>query len=1266
MSRQHHESSGDSDAATAGRRDGGRRRGHYYARSSSQGWDDDDDPDDPNDNEEEEGCCCCADADDPQLLQRLSNGRKKYEHPHASNNDAGNRGIGVDDVHHRTRARYLMEASSACNVGLASALYREDDSAEAGYDRSGEMGSGSGGAAAPGAAAAAAEGGGSASSVAGSVASDTSVSSTAAVAGSTACYRRRRSLGSPRDLPEYGRKKRSWSCFPSEKRQSDDDDGDGDEFSVDDGGRPPSGKAPRDPTSSIKSNNGSRKPKSEQSGCETSSSNDDIGNDGRTSSSSSSFESILNDTKLIGKHKLLTLESAHHSIHLVAEFIRDEEEAGESVTFRRSFFLPLWQRLKDQGSSSSPGSSSSIRSNSCRWKHVPSRDPLANFVFVPPNSKLGARGKSGMDYYITEEHVAFDVLEDVRLISESLSESFAQNARYFSMLLPILDWAVREDVEYEHARRERCSSTLLSRGNVDSSSGGICNGNIDNWGGTPNKKRRTRGSRSISNNRSGGNSSSMRGNIDSTGNSGIINGNIGSSGSSSTLNKKKLRGRGGGRNDHRSRNYSSFGLEDCAQRLPTTKTDTSDEFSEIGKTSPLGEETNGYDPNDGKEDGNQDECAICGDGGELICCDNCDKAYHATCLQVEPETLPDPWHCPSCVNNDDNNGNKKVASHLPEDQQNGMEPASNDNGFDKSAILQNDDDNVMPPCNLIGVEPKVFMPIEILDRDYIWNMAQIVGISYGNDQDQTNPEGKQNSCGPNAPLSPICHVTVRREGWGEEWDETLPYPNSRLARIFTYTKKVKCLVALFDEPLDMTAGDLLLARSNSNKNNNNMTEPRKDNNNNIANWTDVWPCTVTFRMPHPDQNETSEAFKCLREDNTQIFVHPYSTDLLPKSVQRQMMHGGKWVSEKKLRPWKDLDVKNPKASPAGNPILCELPSKGRREGEEASASSAVDNMAYYFVQNFSKAYRAAQSDYWIRGRLPSNALLGGALLKDEYRVSNVGGGVVDGVKYTGSFPTKEGGDQIRIGSIPSLLAFGATQSGLKAASDVVDLTKSDDSAHNLPASKVPFVPAPFLPPPIPMKDVAYPGQGVRRLPDSNRWAGILRGPGNDIFLGSYTSQSEAAYAVKLASAQSKAENSSDMVGTTKESEGQIKSTLHLPHFPNFQEKSPFGSNAGRVADLMNTPIESIVSAFEETQQLTSNQKQSSQPRFRLRDWMAQHHKHVQHLKDLSPMSAQNVCDNFPLIVKVKDSGSVSRKRRKQSTPKRLHTSTTAGKQNNCN
>lgn len=52
------------------------------------------------------------------------------------------------------------------------------------------------------------------------------------------------------------------------------------------------------------------------------------------------------------------------------------------------------------------------------------------------------------------------------------------------------------------------------------------------------------------------------------------------------------------------------------------------------------------------DDGNFDNCSVCGQGGLLICCDVCPQAYHAACLgaSAPPEDEDDEavWYCPPC------------------------------------------------------------------------------------------------------------------------------------------------------------------------------------------------------------------------------------------------------------------------------------------------------------------------------------------------------------------------------------------------------------------------------------------------------------------------------------------------------------------------------------------------------------------------------------------------------------------------------------------
>ncbi|KAL1771405.1 autoimmune regulator isoform X2 [Sigmodon hispidus] len=47
---------------------------------------------------------------------------------------------------------------------------------------------------------------------------------------------------------------------------------------------------------------------------------------------------------------------------------------------------------------------------------------------------------------------------------------------------------------------------------------------------------------------------------------------------------------------------------------------------------------------------NEDECAVCHDGGELICCDGCPRAFHLTCLSPPLREIPSgPWRCSCCL-----------------------------------------------------------------------------------------------------------------------------------------------------------------------------------------------------------------------------------------------------------------------------------------------------------------------------------------------------------------------------------------------------------------------------------------------------------------------------------------------------------------------------------------------------------------------------------------------------------------------------------------
>jgi len=176
---------------------------------------------------------------------------------------------------------------------------------------------------------------------------------------------------------------------------------------------------------------------------------------------------------------------------------------------------------------------------------------------------------------------------------------------------------------------------------------------------------------------------------------------------------------------------------------------------------------------------------------------------------------------------------------------------------------------LLPSALLAKETPFVHMRLEILDTDNIWSPGHLVEVVV--QKVRGNRHQKK--------LTTTFIVTVAFDGWGRQWEEQLEWGHERLAPLFTYTKRAKCMVEMIS----------LKSRKLSKKGRTSSS-------------FSVWPCIVSIRMPHPASPEQGELGLRLEQ---KIFCQPYHSELLPPAIRDTLKEdNGCWYPFGRLRSFK--------------------------------------------------------------------------------------------------------------------------------------------------------------------------------------------------------------------------------------------------------------------------------------------------------------------------------------------------------------------------
>ena len=94
-----------------------------------------------------------------------------------------------------------------------------------------------------------------------------------------------------------------------------------------------------------------------------------------------------------------------------------------------------------------------------------------------------------------------------------------------------------------------------------------------------------------------------------------------------------------------------------------------------------------------EDDPNEDVCGECGlENGELVCCDRCPKAYHASCIGLE-EIPEGEWLCPKCVGK--GKGGKMAAPVVEESDSEGAEQEEEEEEYKADEDEDEDEEPVL-------------------------------------------------------------------------------------------------------------------------------------------------------------------------------------------------------------------------------------------------------------------------------------------------------------------------------------------------------------------------------------------------------------------------------------------------------------------------------------------------------------------------------------------------------------------------------------------